>query len=56
MERFHSMRLEKFDGMKEPWEAEQWLREMDAIFDMMGCAKLEKRWLATFQLTYAVVD
>ena len=27
LERFRALRLEKFDGMMEPWRAEQWLRD-----------------------------
>ena len=56
LERFRALRPEKFDGMAEPWQAEQWLREMDHIFETVECNDTEKRRLATFQLTYAAAD
>ena len=42
--------------MVDPWKAEQWLREMDLIFDTIECTDQEKRRMATFQLTYIVAD
>ena len=56
VERFRHFRPEKFNGDAEPWRAEQWLREMESIFDTLGCSEIEKRRLATFQLTYAAAD
>ena len=56
MECFHALKPEKFDGMMEPWRAEQWLREMNLIFKAMECGEMEKRWLAMFHLTYVTVD
>ena len=32
LEKFHGLRPEYFDGFEEPWQAEQWLRQMDRIF------------------------
>ena len=29
LERFRALRLEKFDGMVEPWKAEQWIQKKD---------------------------
>ena len=51
LKEFRALRPEKFDGMGEPWKAEEWLREMERIFDTMGCDGIEKRRLATFQLS-----
>ena len=56
LEQFCALRPEKFDGMSEAWKAEQWLREMDWIFETMECTELDKRRLATFQLTDAAAD
>ena len=56
LERFRALRLEKFDGMDEPSIAEQWLREIDLIFDTIECLDQEKRKMVTFQLTYVVID
>ena len=56
VERFRGMRPDKFNGMTEPWEAKDWLRGMDIIFDTLGCSGIEKRRLVAYQLTYAVVD
>ena len=56
LERFRALRPEKFDGMSEGWKAEQWLREIDWIFETMDCTELDKHRLATFQLTDAAVD
>ena len=42
--------------MDDPSKAEQWLHEMDLIFDTIECLDQEKRRMATFQLTYAAAD
>ena len=47
---------DKFNEMTEPGEAEEWLRGMDIIFDTMGYLAIEKRRLATYQLTHAVAN
>ena len=36
--RFRALRPEKFNGMNDPSKAEQWLREMDLIFDTIECS------------------
>ena len=56
LERFRALRPEKFDGMCDPSKAEQWLREIDLIFDTIECSDQEKRKMVTFQLTYAAAD
>ena len=56
LEHFPALRPEKFDKMMEPWRAKQWLREMDSIFRAIDCSEVEKRRLATFQLTYTAID
>ena len=56
MEHFRALKLEKFDGMMEPWKAKQWFHEIDLIFKAMECSETEKRRLATFQLTYVATD
>ena len=56
VESFRHFRPKKFDGNTEPWQGEQWLEEMESIFDTLGCTEIEKHQLATFQLTYAAVD
>ena len=56
LERFRALQPEKFDGMGDPSKAEQWLREMDLIFDTIECSDQEKRRMATFQLTYVAAD
>ena len=48
LERFRALRPEKFDGMDDPSKAEQWLREMDLIFDTIECSNQEKRRMVTF--------
>ena len=35
LERFRALRPEKFDGVSEPEKAEQWLREMDTMFNAL---------------------
>ena len=56
LERFRALRPEKFDGLVDQWRAEQWLREIDLIFETIECNELDKRRLAVFQLTFAAVD
>ena len=56
LERFRALRPEQFAGTAEPWKAEQWLRQMDHIFETMDCNDQEIKRLATFQLTYAAAD
>ena len=56
LERFRTLQPEKFDGMGDPSKAEQWLREMDLIFDTIECSNQEKHRMATFQLTFAATD
>ena len=56
LERFRALRPKKFDGIKEPCKAEQWLQEMNSIFRAIDCSEVEKRLLATFQLTYTVAN
>ena len=48
LERFRALRPEKFDGLDDPSKAEQWLHEMDLIFDTIECSNQEKRRMATF--------
>ena len=48
LQRFRALLPKKFDGMMEPWKAEQWLREMDSIFRAIDCSEVEKHRLATF--------
>ena len=50
LERFRALRSEKFDVMDAPSKVEQWLREMDLIFNTIECLDKEKRRMATFQL------
>ena len=45
-----------FNGLLEPWQAEQWLRDMENIFEAMECSDIEKRRLATFQLTFVAAE
>ena len=42
--------------MGDPSKVEQWLCEMDLIFDTIECSDQEKRKMAIFQLTYASAD
>ena len=56
VERFCGMRSDKFNRITEPWEVEEWLRGMDIIFDTMGCSRMEKHRLATYQLTYTTAE
>ena len=56
IERFRRFRPEKFSGLGEVWLAEQWLRDMEAIFDTLECSEIDKRRMATFQLTFAAAD
>ena len=56
LEKFCGLRPEYFDGSKEPWQAEQWLRQMDSRFETIKCNDQEKKHMATFQLTYIAVD
>ena len=56
LERFRALRPDNFDGAGEAWQAEQWLREMDHIFETIECTESDKRRMATFQLTFAAVD
>ena len=37
LERFRALRPDKYDGTGEAWQVEQWLREMDRIFETMEC-------------------
>ena len=48
LERFRALRPEKFDGMVDPWKVEQWLQEMDLIFDTIECIDQERHGMATF--------
>ena len=54
--RFRALEPDRFDGMVGACQAEQWLREMDCIFETMDCNEIEKRRLAVFQLTYTTAD
>ena len=56
LERFRALRPERFDGMSEPWKAEQWIREMETIFRAIECRDHEKKRLAVFQLTYSAAE
>ena len=56
LERFRALRPDKFDGMAEPWKAEQWLREIEVILDAIECNEQDKRRLASFQLTFMALD
>ena len=48
LQRFRALRTEKFDRMEDPWKVEQWLREMDLIFDTIECLDYEKCRMLTF--------
>ena len=37
LEKFHGLQPEYFDGSEEPWQVEQWLRQMDHIFKTIKC-------------------
>ncbi|XP_042065447.1 uncharacterized protein LOC121808957 [Salvia splendens] len=41
----------KFDGLGEPPKAEAWVRELERIFDFMGCTDKERLACVTYQLT-----
>lgn len=56
LERFRALRPEKFDGVSEPGKAEQWLREMDTMFNALECGEQDKKRLAIFQLTYSAAE
>ena len=53
---FRALHPDKYDGTGEAWQAEQWLREMDRIFETMECSEADKRRLAISQLTFAAAD
>ena len=53
LERFRALWLEKFDGMIDLWKVEQWLQEMNIIFDAVECNDQDSCRIAIFQLTYA---
>ena len=53
---FRALLPNKFDGMGEPWRAEQWLREIEVILDAIECNEQNQRRLASFQLTFATLD
>ena len=56
LERFRTLRPRQFDGASKLRKAEQWLREMETIFETMECNEHDKHRLATFQLIYATAD
>ena len=56
IEQFCALRSDKFDGMAEPWKAEQWLREIEVILYAIECNEQDKCRLASFQLTFAALD
>ena len=56
LERFRALHPDKFDGMAEPWRAEQWLREIEVILDVVECNEQDKRRLGSFQLMFAALD
>ena len=37
LEIFRRLRPDYFDGFEEPWQVEQWLRQMDRIFKTTEC-------------------
>ncbi|XP_042035098.1 uncharacterized protein LOC121781426 [Salvia splendens] len=41
----------KFDGLGEPPKAEAWIRDLERIFDFMGCTDRERLACVTYQLT-----
>ena len=45
---FRALRPDKFDGIGEPWRAEQWLREIEVILDAIECSEQDKSRLASF--------
>lgn len=53
---FRDLKPETFTGLAGASEAEQWIRQMDSIFDAIECNDLEKKRLAVFQLTYSAAD
>ena len=56
LKRFRDLQPENFTGLAEAWEAEQWVRQMDIIFETIECSDIEKKRLAVFQLTYSAAD
>ena len=40
-ERFKALRPEWFDRVREPWIAEQWLRDIKLIFEAMNCTEFD---------------
>ena len=48
LERFRALLPDKFDGMAEPWKAEQWLQEIEVILDAIEYNEQDKRRLASF--------
>ena len=49
--RFKALHPDKFTGTTEPTKAEQWIQQMEDIFEVLGCTDREKRRMAVFQLT-----
>jgi len=56
LKEFCALKPERFDGLGEPWKAEQWLREKENIFDAMDCSATERRRLAMFQIMYVAAN
>ena len=50
------LRPEKFDGVSESGKAEQWLCEMDTMFNALECGEQDMKRLAIFQLTYSATE
>ena len=48
LEQFRALCADKFDGMVEPWRAEQWLREIELILDAIECDEQDKYCLTSF--------
>ena len=49
-EQFMKLNLPKFVGATDPLVAEEWLKKLDAIFEVMEVIKEHKLSLATFML------
>ena len=47
---FCALQSNKFNGMVKARQAKQWLWEMDRIFETIDYKKLEKHWLAIFNV------
>ena len=56
LECFCILHPDRFNGLVETQRAEQWLREMEMIFEAIECSEQDKQQLAVFQLTFSAAD